>query len=148
MTEDDLLYNVKAVILRVVDGDTIETEIRFPFGLKASPIGAFKLGVFRLYGINAPETRRPGGLTDAQWVTEKAAGGQAKARLIELLPAGTTVFIRSKKPDKFGRFLGVVWLRVEDFVAGDEAKSVNAQMLTEGLAVANAYGNEPLKVTG
>lgn len=145
MTEANLLYNVKAVILDVTDGDTIKTEVRLPFGFKVAPAGAFKLGVFRLYGINAPETHRPGGLTEAQWAIEKAKGEKAKARLIALLPVGTTVFIQSKKPDKYGRFLGVVWLRIEDFL--DEPKSVNAQLLTEGLVVANAYGNEPLKVT-
>jgi endonuclease YncB( thermonuclease family) len=145
VTEADLLYNVKATLVAVTDGDTIDTEVRLPFGFKVARAGSFKLGTFRLYGINAPETKRPAGLTDEAWAIEKAKGEAAKARLVALLPVGSTVYIQSKKPDKYGRWLGVVWLRIEDFL--DEPKSINAQMLVEGLAAANAYGNEPLKVT-
>jgi len=40
----------------------------------------------------------------------------------------------------------VAWATFADF--GDEAKSVNAQLLGEGLAKANSYGDEPLRLGG
>ncbi len=142
LTEDDLLYNRRATVIRVVDGDTVDTEVQLGFGLIVRPAGRFHLGRFRLYGINAPESRRPPGMADEAWAVEKAAGEKAKARMAELLPMGKTIFLRSMKPDKYGRWLAVVWTDFADF--GAVEKSVNAQMLGEGLAKANSYGDEPL----
>lgn len=145
MTEEELLYNRRGKILGVVDGDTIDVEVDFGFGIFMRPVGKFKIGRFRLYGINAPETgRRATGLTDAQWEAEKAAGLKSKARLAEILPVGASIVFASKKPDMYGRWLALVWLNIAD--APLEPKTVNAQMLNEQLAKANSYGNEPLKL--
>ena len=141
-TEDDLLYNRRAVVIKVVDGDTVDTEVDFGCGLTLRPAGKFKLGRFRLYGINAPETKRPAGMTDAEGEIEKAAGEKAKARMASLLPMGKTIYVQMKKPDKYGRWLCICWTSFEDF--GVVEKSVNAVMLGEGLAKANSYGDEPL----
>lgn len=145
-TEGDLLYNRRATVVRVLDGDTVDFEVDLGFGFSMRSSGQFHLGRFRLYGINAPETRRPAGMPDDAWVIEKAAGEKAKMRLAELLPMGKTIYLQSKKPDKYGRFLGICWTSFADF--GDEAKSVNALLLGEKLAKANSYGDEPLKVGG
>lgn len=141
-TEDDLLYNRRATVIRVVDGDTVDTEVDFGCGITLRPAGKFKLGRFRLYGINAPESRRPPGITDAEWEVEKVKGDKAKARMTELLPMGKMIYVQMKKPDKYGRWLCTCWTSFADF--GVVEKSVNAQMLSEGLAKANSYGDEPL----
>lgn len=142
-TEDDLLFNRKATTLRIVDGDTFDARVSLGFGLSVEPVGKFELGRFRMYGINTPEThKRMPGLTDAQWVAEKAAGEKSKARLAVLMPVGQAIYIRSMKPDKYGRWLCVAWTSFADF--GVVEKSVNAQMLGEGFAKANSYGDEPL----
>ena len=143
MTEADLLYNVKATVIRVVDGDTFDAHVFLPFGLSVEPVGKFELGRFRMYGINTPEThKRAPGMTDKEWEVEKAAGKKAAARLAVLMPVGKPIFLRSMKPDKYGRWLSICWTSFKDF--GIVEKSVNAQLLSEGLAKANSYGDEPL----
>jgi len=141
-TEEDLLYNRKVTVTRILDGDTVDTVVDLGFGILAQPSGRFKLGQFRLYGIDAPETsfRRPG-LTEEQWSVEKAAGLKAKARVEELL-LGKTVYVQSKKPDKYGRWLGLFWMNVAD--VGVLQKSVNWQLLMVE-AIVRAYEDEPLK---
>ena len=143
VAEDDLLFNRKATVLRIVDGDTFDARVQLGFGLSVEPVGKFELGRFRMYGINTPEThKRAPGMTDKEWEVEKAAGKKAAARLAVLMPVGKEIFLRSMKPDKYGRWLCVAWATFADF--GVVEKSVNAQMLGEGLAKANSYGDEPL----
>lgn len=143
MGEADFLYRYKATVLRVVDGDTFDAEVQMGFGMTVRPSGKFDLGRFRVYGIDTPETlHRKSGLTDAQWDLEKAAGQKSKARMIELI-AAKTVYLRTEKPDKYGRWLAWVWVKPEDY--GVVEKSVNFILLNEGFA--KVYENEPLPKT-
>ena len=50
MSANDKLYNYKAKLVRVVDGDTIDAEIDLGFGV-------FIKQRIRLYGIDTPESR-------------------------------------------------------------------------------------------
>ena len=74
----------------------------------------------RLFGIDAPEMR--GGTEET-----KAAARLATARVNELVPAGSKVFLRSLELDKFGRSLAVIILENGDVV--------NDILLDERLAV-------------
>ena len=103
------MYEYEAVIVRVVDGDTIVADVSLGFGMWIHN------ETFRLSGINAPEN-------------STVAGKEVSAYLKAILPAGTKVVLQTKKDkkEKFGRFLAVVLLNGED---------LNLRLLSEGKAV-------------
>ena len=65
------LYNYKAEVTRVVDGDTVDAFIDLGFDMHSKQR-------VRLYGINAPETR-------TRDLIEKKHGKAATRRLVEML---------------------------------------------------------------
>ena len=73
------MYQYKAELIRVIDGDTVDAMIDCGFS-------TFKKERIRLYGINTPETR-------TRDLKEKEKGLAAKARLIELIEEGGNNFI-------------------------------------------------------
>lgn len=78
----------EAYVTRVIDGDTFCATIQCGFGITFN-------GTVRLFGIDCPETREPGGSEATKFT----------AALIE------NQWIRlhaQKKPDKYGRVLGDV----------------------------------------
>lgn len=86
------LYTYRAMVVRVIDGDTIvlDVDLGFTTWLRGQS--------FRLAGCNAAELSEPG-------------GKEARDHLRALLPAGAKVTITSVKPDKYGgRYLAVVHL--------------------------------------
>jgi micrococcal nuclease len=103
------MFEYKATVLRVVDGDTVDISI--DLGLKI-----FTTQRIRLYGINAPELRTP-------------EGPAARQRLMELMPIGSEIIVRTvkDKTEKFGRYLGV-------FIDHD-GNQINQKMVDEGHAV-------------
>jgi len=108
------MYEYKAKLIRIIDGDTIEAVIDLGF-----EIGIRK--TIRLYGINAPETR--GVLKE-----EKLAGLKCKDRLEALLGASKGEFkLISHGVGKFGRCLGELFVK-------NEKISLNQQLIDEGLA--------------
>jgi micrococcal nuclease len=129
-------YTYRVFITRVVDGDTVDTKINLGFGTYLSGKNHSR---FRLFGIDTPETY--GVKKDSE---EYAAGLKAKnwltERLAPYMSSETPVWMQSYKSGKYGRYVGVLWLKQEDL--GDVEKSVNAQLYREGLAV--LYKNEPL----
>ena len=72
------MYEYKAKVLRVVDGDTVDVDIDLGFG-----IWMHRERV-RMMGIDTPESR-------TRDKVEKAFGLASKARLKELLPIGRIV---------------------------------------------------------
>jgi micrococcal nuclease len=114
------MYQYKAKVVRVVDGDTIDCIVDLGFGImngnEGSPVR------FRLAGINAPETRLGKNTDEA----EKQRGLQAKAWLASLIE-GHWVEIHTEKDDKgkFGRYLAYV-------IFADT--NLNEAMVEEGLA--------------
>jgi len=111
------MYQYKAKLIKVVDGDTVDALIDCGFS-------TFKKERIRLYGINAPESRT----RDKE---EKKRGLAAKDRLIELIEEGGNEFIVETSIDKkgkFGRLLGKLYRDTEDI-------SYNQTLLNEGHAV-------------
>lgn len=106
------MFEYKAKLIRVVDGDTAWLEVDLGFRTSA------RLD-FRLLGIDAPERLGP----NAQ--PEKA---QASKVFLESLITDKQLTISTVKPDKYGRWL--VLIRVD----GVEL-SVNDAMIKSGHAV-------------
>ena len=110
------VFEYRARVVRVVDGDTVEVDI-----LKDVGFGVYLhiRKTVRLLGINAPESVGP---------TSKD-GIASKVLLATLLPLGIEILMRTSKPDpkdKYGRFLAVLWL---------DGLNLNEHMIVAGAAV-------------
>ena len=119
------MYEYRAHIIKVVDGDTVDVDIDLGFGIVLSNERV------RINGIDTPESRT----RDKQ---EKKFGLAAKARLKSLLGKTCTLKTQINKSGedmkgKFGRILG-------DFdvydAATDSWRPVTAVLIDEGHAVA------------
>jgi micrococcal nuclease len=100
------LYEYRAQLIRVVDGDTVWLDVDLGFDVR-------RKDSFRLYGINTPEMNTAEGVT-------------AKARLEELLkPGGITVTTEKDRREKYGRYLATLWV---------SGANINRLLVTEGLA--------------
>ena len=113
------LYNYKAKIIKVVDGDTVDAIIDAGFTLRFTER-------LRLLGINAPEMRSP---DPAIRVKAK----EAKV-FLEGLILNKDVFIHTEKDDAFGRYLAQIYLDGDDLnnlIIDD----VNKLMIINGHAV-------------
>jgi len=113
------MYEYRAKVVKVVDGDTVDVDIDLGFGvwLKDERV--------RIMGIDTPESRT----SDK---TEKVFGLAAKARLKELLGKQTILKTQVDKSGedmkgKFGRILG-------DFI-GTDGRLVTEVMIEEGHCV-------------
>ena len=118
-----LMYQYKAKLIRVVDGDTVDAMIDCGFS-------TFKKERIRLYGIDTPECRT----RDKE---EKARGLAAKARLEELIAEGNNEFIIETSIDKkgkYGRLLGVLYKYPEDASPFSAVGSYNDKLIAEGHA--------------
>ena len=82
------MYQYKATIERVIDGDTMDVTVDLGFFLTA------RMRV-RLRGVNTPEIRGP----------ERPEGLKVKAFVQETLPPGTQVVINTYKLGKYGRYI-------------------------------------------
>ena len=112
------MYEYKAKLCRIIDGDTIEALIDLGFEI------AIRKKI-RLYGINAPEKGR--GLSK-----EEQAAEAAERRLEGLLEASDGEFtLISHGHGKFGRCLGEILINKQ---------SVNEILLKEGLVT--EYGKD------
>lgn len=108
-------YFYKASVVRVIDGDSVEVTIDLGFKI-------YKRDVVRLEGIDTPELN-----SKDEEAREKAQA--AKERLEQLLPVGATVFLDSRRLEKYGRILGAIYIGEEPTV------SVGEVLLIEGHAV-------------
>ena len=108
------MHEYKAIVRRVVDGDTMDVTLDLGFDILYN-------NRIRFYGINTPESR-------TRDLEEKKLGLAAKDRVKELCPVGSTVIIKTTKDGrgKYGRILGEIFV-------GD--MSVNQQLVAEGHAV-------------
>jgi micrococcal nuclease len=114
------MYEYRATILRVIDGDTVDVDIDLGFGIWQ------RSERVRIMGIDTPESRT----SDEE---EKVFGKAAKKRLIELLQEHTILMTEVNKAGedmkgKFGRILG-------DFKT-DNGTKVTEVLINEGHAVA------------
>ena len=113
------LYQYKALVTEVYDGDTC--TVAFDLGFKIN----FTEKV-RFLGINAPEMRG----------ADKAQGTVSRDRLREKI-LNKVIYIETQKDakEKYGRYLGVIFLKNED----GTFENVNEWMVSEGLAVHATY---------
>jgi micrococcal nuclease len=92
------MYQYRAKILKVLDGDTVDIDLDLGFNIVLANQRV------RMAGIDTPESRT----TNSE---EKVRGQLSKKKLAEKLPVGSYVIIETQKPDsnddKFGRILGI-----------------------------------------
>lgn len=108
------LYTYKAIVERVVDGDTIKVTVDLGFTV-------YWKSSCRFYGINTPELK-------SKNAEEKAKAIQAKEHVISCLPTGTEILIHSRVLDKYGRPL------VDIYYGENFSKHLNQELLDKGLA--------------
>ena len=108
------MHEYKAIVRRVVDGDTMDVTLDLGFDILYN-------NRIRLYGINTPESR-------TRDLEEKKLGLAAKDRVKELCPVGSSVIIKTTKEGrgKYGRILGEIFV-------GEV--NINQQLVAEGHAV-------------
>ena len=129
--KDPYIYRIKSVG-RVVDGDTIDTDIDLGVDISLTKR-------IRLAGIDTPESR-------TKDLDEKKLGLDAKYWLKHRLEDAEDIIIRTELPDsteKYGRIIGHLYINGED-------ASLNNQMISEGYALAYDGGTkdkdwEPLR---
>jgi micrococcal nuclease len=110
------MYEYKATLIRVVDGDTVWLRVDLGFRLFAEMD-------FRILGINAPERH---GINAKPEVAERSR--QYLEHLLAPNAAGPQVLtIKTSKPDKYGRWLAQIFC--------DNGVDVGAVMLSTGNAV-------------
>lgn len=109
------MYEYKAIVKRVIDGDTIVLDIDLGFSTW------IRDEHFRLAGINTPELR-------SKVKEEKELAEKAKKRLEALCPVGSKQIITTAKAkDKYGRYLAVIH-------QGNNIFTINRTLIDEGLA--------------
>jgi micrococcal nuclease len=112
------MYQYKAKILKVIDGDTVEIDLDLGFNIVLANQKV------RLAGVDTPESRTTN-------LEEKPRGLLSKKKLQEKLPVGTWAIIETLRSDnnddKFGRILGV-------FIAADGTR-VNQWLIDNNYAV-------------
>jgi micrococcal nuclease len=108
------LHHYRATVLRILDGDTVELVIDLGFTVQWK-------STCRLYGINTPELTSKDPLIRAKAL-------EAKQYLIDNLPPGGKVYIKSRELDKYGRPLA-------DLYYAAEFKHINKELLDLALAV-------------
>ena len=115
------MYEYKALINRIIDGDTVDVDIDLGFGIWLRDERE------RVMGIDTPESRTSDKV-------EKQFGLAAKDRVVELIPEGTVQILKTEvnkdgedMKGKFGRILG-------DFMT-DEGDFITEVLIDEGHAV-------------
>ena len=107
------MYEYKATIVKVVDGDTVDVDIDLGFDVW------LRNQRIRLYGIDTPECRQRN-------KAGKAHGLLAKAYVQKALVVGEVYALRTREKGKFGRYLGEIKVG---------RTTINKVLIKEGLAV-------------
>ena len=106
------MYEYKAKLDRVLDGDTVDALVDLGFDVWVKKR-------IRLEGIDAPETR-------TRDLEEKDRGLVTKERLTGLLEASNGEFVLvSHGVGKYGRCIGTIYI---------DKENINQLLLSEGLA--------------
>ncbi len=126
------MYEYRAKLVNVVDGDTVDVDIDLGFGIWMRDERV------RIMGIDTPESR-------TRDLTEKKFGLAAKQRITELLDAPNLVLKTQIARDgedmkgKFGRILGDFNVY---YAPQDRTMPVTEIMMLEGHAVPYIGGNK------
>lgn len=129
--QPDWLWRYRATVLRILDGDTV--EILFDQGL-----GNWSIETCRLYGINAVEIRKDGGLEALRNLDAELASATDQELGWDNRPViwVRTIKNRSQSKDvqeKYGRYLVELYRTSEDMDKGFAA-SINQGMIDNGFA--------------
>ena len=111
------MYQYKAIITKVIDGDTVDVDIDLGFEVW------LRNQRIRLYGIDTPESRTSDKV-------EKVFGNLAKSKILEFCPVGSSIILQTKTDDsrgKYGRILGELIV---------DGVNVNQYMIDNNYAVA------------
>lgn len=104
------MYEYKATLVRVVDGDTVRLRVDVGFYMTAEL-------AFRLAGINTPEMIG----------AAATAGAAARDALAGLLASAPTLRVQTTRADKYGRWLVTIFL--------PDGTNVNEKLIELGFAV-------------
>lgn len=114
-------------VVRVIDGDTLDVEQRFP--PTNGPAHTFRI---RLLGVNTPETKQPG-------VAVEPWGSEAAEFTANLLVQGEVrLELDRRRVDRYGRFLAYVYVG-ELFL--------NEELLRSGLARRHDYPGDSFSIS-
>ena len=115
------MYEYRATLLKIVDGDTVDVDIDLGFGIVLTNQR------IRLYGIDTPESR-------TRDLEEKKCGKLAAQYIADHIQEGATFTLRSRLDGKgkYGRILGDLICYGPEF--GREM-SLNTAMVQKHLAV-------------
>lgn len=118
------MYEYRAIITSVFDGDTLRANLHLGFGI-VDQGSSGKGRQFRLYGINTPEVRGK----------EKEEGLKVRDYVRSLLPEGTEVLIKSIKDrsGKYGRYLAEIWIN-DDKDGVPHLYNLNHHLVEKGMA--------------
>lgn len=116
------MYKYKAIIERIVDGDTIDVIIDLGFKITTNQR-------IRLANINTPETYNV-----KKDSAEYKKGMAAKEFVIQRVEANNNnaIVVTSKETGKYGRYIGVIWL-------ADNETSLNVELVEKGFAKVADY---------
>ena len=112
------MYEYKAIVKKVYDGDTITVDIDLGFGFWV------KKQSLRLLGINTPEISG----------IERPEGLLAKEALLKWIPLESEITIRTYKDakEKYGRWLAEIF--VPDEADHNNLLSINERLVDQGFA--------------
>ena len=111
LMDDPKLWHYRAIVKRVIDGDTLDVMIDQGFR-------NYREERLRVLGIDTPELSRGND-------ESKALGLRAKNRVEELC-GDAEVIIRTEKGDSFGRWLATITLH--------DGRDLGTLLIREGLA--------------
>ena len=122
------MFEYNAVVVKVVDGDTVDVDIDLGFSVW------LKKQRVRLYGLDTPESRT----RDKE---EKKYGLLAKAKVLEHCPIGSKIKVKTQKgksKGKYGRILGEL--------ISDKSVNVNKFLIDNNYGVDyHGFSKEELK---
>ena len=115
------MYEYRATLLKIVDGDTVDVDIDLGFGVVLSNQR------IRLYGIDTPESR-------TRDLEEKKCGKLAAKYIQDHIQISSTFTLRTRLDGKgkYGRILGELICFIPEF---DREMSINDAMIMKKLAV-------------
>ena len=112
------MYEYKAKVLRVVDGDTVDVLVDLGFS-------HFQKMRLRLFGINTPEMRgeeRPAGIKAKQYVIDRIGDGDTGAQIM--------IMTERDRTGKYGRYIATIFYDT----ATEKEISLNIQLIISGNA--------------
>ena len=115
------MYQYKAKVVKVVDGDTIDVVIDLGFDITTKKRVRFS-------GVNTPECR-------TRDLKEKKKGLAAKARVKQILGENECFDLHSEKLGKYGRVLGKIYINKLDGKESFTKKCLNDILIDEKHAI-------------